>query len=967
MSATCAVRPDSWVSPSRRGLPALAVLLLSCVVLVCAGEPAKRLLSGHLPGLSMQSVGLQAAVSAAAGARDSQFAVRDRDGHLFADGGGLSSVFGRLGPQVHSGPRQVDLQFAGIGYRTLTRPAPVVPQASRNVVSYRRSGVSEWYRSGPLGLEQGFTVSRRPSAVTGAGWLTVAVDATGSLRPAKQGSEIVFGDALRYGGVSAIDAAGRSLPVRLDLRGRTLLLRVDDRNARYPLTIDPLIQQGPELTPSDEVGNASFGWSVALSADGDTALVGAPEGGHGAAWIFTRSGSTWTQQCPALSRDTGTLFGSSVALSADGNTALVGDINDLSPTSGLDGGAVWVFTRTGSAWSQRGSALSPTDGVGLGHFGSSISLSSDGNTALIGGGADNSFVGAAWVFLRAGSTWTQEGTKLLATDETGAGAFGYSTALSADGNTALIGGPDDNSQAGATWVFTQSASTWTQQGQKLTASDETGAGNFGWSVALSGDGNTALVGGLFDDSNAGAAWSFTRSGTSWAQDGPKITNDAGLEAFGVFTTLSSDGNTALIGGLNPGPSWAIAILYARSGTSWIPVGQTADGVPADGLGVGATLSGDGSTVLVGGDLANSDAGEVSVFAVTTAAPDAPTDVVATAGDGEATVSFTPPASNGGAPVLAYTVTASPGGATASDVDSPITVTGLTDGTAYTFTVTATNSAGTGAASAPSSPATPVSAADGGGGGGGGSGGGSAGTPDLALAIGAPRQVAAGSQATFTATVSDPDGTLAFDTQVLFTLPAGATVDTASSDRGLSCAAGANAGTLDCPLNFLGTLDPADSILVAHVTIVLTLPTAGAATLSATVSDVEGDRNNANNTASATVQVTAPPPTTTTAPPKPKPVAKKAAATVAIVGVQPVQLGKRPKLRVTLRVSKTATIVLTLLGPKGKIVARWSVHLKPGIKHLALALPAKARHKGRDTLRVRIGSSKPKTTHVLLRA
>jgi large repetitive protein len=390
-------------------------------------------------------------------------------------------------------------------------------------------------------------------------------------------------------------------------------------------------------------------------------------------------------------------------------------------------------------------------------------------------------------------------------------------------------------------------------------------------------------------------------------------------------------------------------------------------VPGSGLGTDFAISGDGSTVLVGGDHDNNDAGGLWVFAVTATAPDAPTDAVATAGDGEATVSFTPPASDGGAPVLAYTVTASPGGQTAIDVGSPITVNGLTDGTAYTFTVTATNSAGTSVASAPSAPVTPVSVFDGGGGGGAG-GGGCCPTPDLALTIAAPSQVAAGNQATFTATVSDSDGTVAFDTQLVVTLPTGATVDTVSSDRGLNCVAGATATTVDCPLNFLGTLNPANSILVAHVTIVLTLPTPGAATLSATVSDVEGDRNNANNTASATVQVTAPPPTTTTttSPPKPKPVAKKAAATVAIVGVQTVQLGKKPKLHVTLKVSKTTTIVLTLVGPKGRIVARWTVHLTSGTKHLALALPAKARHKGRDTLRVRIGTGKPKTTHVLLR-
>ena len=101
------------------------------------------------------------------------------------------------------------------------------------------------------------------------------------------------------------------------------------------------------------------------------------------------------------------------------------------------------------------------------------------------------------MFTRSGSTWTQQGAKLhRPSGEIGEGEFGYSVALSGDGNTALIGGPGDNAKVGAAWVFTRSGSTWTQQGAKLTGSGETGAGEFGaTSVALSSDGNTALIGG----------------------------------------------------------------------------------------------------------------------------------------------------------------------------------------------------------------------------------------------------------------------------------------------------------------------------------------------------------------------------------------------------------------------------------------------------------------------------------------
>ena len=154
------------------------------------------------------------------------------------------------------------------------------------------------------------------------------------------------------------------------------------------------------------------------------------------------------------------------------------------------------------------------------------------------------------MFTRSGSTWTQQGPKLTATDEQGRfRRFGYSVALSGDGNTALIGGPDDKTNVGAAWVFTRSGSTWTQQGPKLTATDESGQGSFGGSVALSGDGNTALIGGPDDKTNVGAAWVFTRSGSTWTQQGPKLTasDGEGPGFFGDSVALSADGDTALIG------------------------------------------------------------------------------------------------------------------------------------------------------------------------------------------------------------------------------------------------------------------------------------------------------------------------------------------------------------------------------------------------------------------------------------
>jgi hypothetical protein len=133
-------------------------------------------------------------------------------------------------------------------------------------------------------------------------------------------------------------------------------------------------------------------------------------------------------------------------------------------------------------------------------------LSADGNTALIGGFVDNWNGGAVWVFTRSGSTWTAQGSKLTGVGELGPGNFGGSVALSDDGNTALIGGSGDNTSVGAAWVFTRSGSTWTQRGSKLTGAGETANGWFGSSVALSADGTTALIGGYADNGTVGAVW-----------------------------------------------------------------------------------------------------------------------------------------------------------------------------------------------------------------------------------------------------------------------------------------------------------------------------------------------------------------------------------------------------------------------------------------------------------------------------
>ena len=125
-------------------------------------------------------------------------------------------------------------------------------------------------------------------------------------------------------------------------------------------------------------------------------------------------------------------------------------------------GAAWAFTRSGSSWSQESGELPAT---GIDHGGPSVALSADGDTALVGSFYANKLHGAAWVFRRSGSAWQQQGETLTGRDELGASGFGAEVAISADGNTALVGGQDDASQVGAVWVFRRTGAVWAQQGQ----------------------------------------------------------------------------------------------------------------------------------------------------------------------------------------------------------------------------------------------------------------------------------------------------------------------------------------------------------------------------------------------------------------------------------------------------------------------------------------------------------------------
>jgi hypothetical protein len=230
---------------------------------------------------------------------------------------------------------------------------------------------------------------------------------------------------------------------------------VSSSNFTIDPTSYPKTQQGSKMVGTGSIGAAYQGWSVSLSSDGNTAIVGgiSDNGYVGAVWIYTRSGGVWTQQGNKL---VGTGFigaarqGTSVALSSDGNTAIVGGSDDNNRT-----GAVWIYTRSGGVWTQQGSKLVGTGAIGINVYqGCSVSLSSDGNTAIVGGYGDYYLTGAAWIFTRSGGVWSQTGNKFVGIGAKGSAQQGQSVSLSPDGKTAIVGGGHDSSFAGAVWIYT---------------------------------------------------------------------------------------------------------------------------------------------------------------------------------------------------------------------------------------------------------------------------------------------------------------------------------------------------------------------------------------------------------------------------------------------------------------------------------------------------------------------------------
>jgi len=257
--------------------------------------------------------------------------------------------------------------------------------------------------------------------------------------------------------------------------------------------------QVAQLIASDAAQDAYFGSSVAIS--GDYAIIGASDSKFGAVYAFQRSGATWTQVAKLTASDGAADdgFGSSAAISGD--YVIVGAMGDDSSV-----GSAYVFQRSGAAFTQMAKLIA-SDGATRDFLGCSVAIS--GDYVIVGASGDDSGVGAAYVFQKPVSGWTNavETTKLTVPGVTATNYLGSSVAIS--GQYAMIGAPGNsrkNSSTGVAYIFQRSDSGWTQTAA-LTADDKAEVDGFGFSVAMSDE--YALVGAFIGNDLKGAAYAFS--------------------------------------------------------------------------------------------------------------------------------------------------------------------------------------------------------------------------------------------------------------------------------------------------------------------------------------------------------------------------------------------------------------------------------------------------------------------------
>ena len=340
------------------------------------------------------------------------------------------------------------------------------------------------------------------------------------------------------------------------------------------------------LVPSDAELVGRFGRDVAINTDGTYIIVGASnqdtdgEGGEvdsGAAYVFTRTGTNWTEQQKLVASDAqeDDGFGLAIDINEDANIAVIASPNEYGGAGDpkVLAGCVYVFTRSGSTWTEA-ARIQPSGLVAVDLFGNGVAISKDGNYIAIGAYGDDtetSGAGAVYIYTGSGSSWTEQ-AKLTASDAASSAKFGWDVDLNGDGTYLAVGAQGDSSNRGKAYVFTRSASTWTEQ-DILTASDVAPSDYYGYSVAIDENGETLVVG----TQRSEAVYVYDRSGSTWSESNIIVADDAGLnDYFGEDVDINDAGtfviagarledHTSTNGNANYGSVYLFPTTYTTSG------------------------------------------------------------------------------------------------------------------------------------------------------------------------------------------------------------------------------------------------------------------------------------------------------------------------------------------------------------------------------------------------------------------
>ncbi len=624
----------SWAWSGGAAAVLMAGLMLAALLGLGAGAPSPHGTitgvsgAGGLHRLTALPLAEQSAISNRLALAEPAFAARRAgDGYRLAGGGVVTDVQANE-VKLAGAEGSVSWSAAAIGRGTrLDRLVTPALSAHGNRVLLARPGLLEAYSTGPLGIEQTFTVGRQPGR-SASGPLTLALTVSGDLTPrlaASRSRELTFTTpggrpALNDGGLVATDARGRRLPAWFALSAGRVLIRVDDADAVYPLHIDPLVQAA-ELTASDGAAGDQLGVSVAVS--GGTVAVGsaAVNNSGGAVYVFEEPAGGWSgtpTEVAKLTASDGTAgdeLGSAVGI--DGSTVVAG------APGAASGGAAYVFTEPGGGWSgaQNESAkLTASNGQTGDKLGSSVGIS---GSTVVAGAPGAATGGAAYVFEQPGDGWTgpqNESAKLTASD--GAANDGLGSSVGISGPTVVAGAPGA-AAGGAAYVFQQPDNGWNgpqPEAAKLTASDGAAGDVLGTSVGISG---STVAAGAPGTASGGAAYVFQQPDNGWNGPQPeaaKLTASDGAAGNELGASVGIDGST-VVAGAPAAAGGGVAYVFTEPGDGWSDQTETqalsaSDAGSQDHLGEAVGVS--GPSVVAGAPGAHAAQGKAYVFQETAA-------------------------------------------------------------------------------------------------------------------------------------------------------------------------------------------------------------------------------------------------------------------------------------------------------------------------------------------------------------